>query len=134
MKYILILATLFLASLSYGQKKEYDPKMIGCYRGSEQNQQIDGLAKYWVSCRLDNGKSILLFVVIDEDGHVTQTTENGRWWTNNGKYYELHNVSHIVDVYEYKILKNGDVKFKSIEILGNKDNTYEFTDFKIDED
>jgi len=65
---------------------------------------------------------------------VTQTTENGSWWTNNGKYYELHNVSNIIDVYEYEILKNGDVKFKSIKILGNKDHTYEFTDFKIDED
>ncbi len=108
--------------------------MIGCYKGSEQNQQVEGVSKYWVSCRLEKGKSVLLFVSINKDGEVIQTTENGNWWTNNGKYYELHKYDNVTDVYNYKVLENGDVSFKSIELMGKQDDTYEFIDYKIAED
>ncbi|MCQ9633459.1 hypothetical protein MP477_00660 [Chryseobacterium sp. WG23] len=134
MKQIFLLSMMCLTSFTFAQKKEYDQKIIGCYKGSEQNQQVDGTSKYWVSCRLDKGKSVLLFVAIDKDGKVTQTTENGNWWTNNGKYYELHNYDNVTDIYNYQILENGDVKFKSIELMGKEDSTYEFTDSKIEED
>lgn len=107
---------------------------MGCYKGSESNQQVDGISKYWVSCRLDKGKSILLFVTIDQNGNVQQTTENGNWWTSNGKYYELHKTDNVTDVYSYSVLPNGDVKFKSIELLGKLDTTYEFIDSKIEDD
>jgi hypothetical protein len=49
-----------------------------------------GLSKYWVSCRFADGKVFSLFVAIDKKSKVTQETENGTWWTENGKYYELH--------------------------------------------
>lgn len=134
MKQIFLLLLLSLGTFSFAQKKEYDKKMIGCYKGSEQNQQIDGISKYWVSCRLDKGESVLLFIAISKDGDVQQTTENGKWWTNNGKYYEFHKVDNITDVYNYQVLENGDVNFKSIELIGKKDDSYEFTDYKVDED
>ncbi len=57
---------------------------MGCYKGSEVNQQMEGVSKYWVSCRLEKGKSILMFVAINADGSVVQETENGSWWTQNG--------------------------------------------------
>ncbi|MBW8362513.1 MAG: hypothetical protein K0M56_10050 [Kaistella sp.] len=134
MKTILLFSFFCLGTLSFAQKKEYDEKMIGCYKGSEQNQQIDGMSKYWISCRLEGGKSILLFVAVNTDGEVMQTTENGTWWTENGKYYELHKVDNVTDVYEYQPLDNGDVKFKSLFLLGKKDDSYEFTDYKISDD
>ena len=134
MKQILLFSLLCLGTLSFAQKKEYDKNMIGCYKGSEQNQQVEGVSKYWVSCRLEKGKSVLLFVSINKDGEVIQTTENGNWWTNNGKYYELHKYDNVTDVYNYKVLENGDVSFKSIELMGKQDDTYEFIDYKIAED
>ncbi|MEJ8597570.1 hypothetical protein JSO62_02510 [Riemerella anatipestifer] len=134
MRKIILIAILGIGVCSYAQKKEFDTKMIGCYKGSEENQQIGGVSKYWVSCRLDGGKSILLFVMIDENGKVKQTTENGSWWTQNGKYYELHNYDNITDVYNYKVLENGDVQFKSIKIMGREDDTYEFIDYKVSDD
>lgn len=134
MKQIFLLSMICLVSFTFAQKKEYDQKITGCYKGSEQNQQVDGISKYWISCRLDKGRSILLFIAIDKDGKVTQTTENGSWWTNNGKYHELHNYDNVTDIYNYQILENGDVKFKSVELMGKEDSTYEFTDFKIEED
>ena len=111
MKNYFLLILLSLGTLGYAQKKEYDKNMIGCYKGAEQNQQYEGVSKYWVSCRLEEGKSVLLFVAVSKDGNVQQTTENGTWWTDNG-----------------------NVKFKSIEMMGKADNTYEFTDYKISED
>lgn len=133
MKRFFLFSLLCVGALSFAQKKEYDKKMIGCYRGSEQNQQVDGTAKYWVSCRLKKGKSILLFIAIDKNGKVMQTTENGTWWTSNGKYYELHEYDNVTDIYNYKVLENGDVFFKSIELMGRQDDTYEFIDYKIAE-
>lgn len=134
MKKLLVLSLLAITAGLTAQKKEYDPKIMGCYKGSEVNQQVEGVSKYWVSCRLEKGKSILLFVAINEDGSVGQQTENGSWWTKDGKYYELHNVDKVTDVYNYEVLNNGDVKFHSIELMGRKDNTYIFTDTKIKED
>ncbi|WP_407488107.1 hypothetical protein [Elizabethkingia anophelis] len=131
---IFIFYLLCISSLGFAQEKEYDLKIMGCYKGSESNQQVDGISKYWVSCRLDKGKSILLFVAIDQNGNVQQTTENGSWWTSNGKYYELHKTDNVTDIYNYSVLPNGDVKFKSIELLGKSDTTYEFIDSKIEDD
>ncbi len=109
--------------------------MIGCYKGSEKNQQVDGYSKYWVSCRLDKGKSVLFFVAINTDnGDITKTTENGTWWTSNGIYYELHKNDNVTDSYNYQVLENGDVNFKSIELMRKQDEAYKFTDYKISED
>ena len=136
MKKLILLSAFVLISLaSFAQQsqnsKTYDPKMIGCWKGSEVEQQQKGMSKYWVSCRLDNGTSILLFIAIDETGEVTQTTENGKWWTENGKYYELHEVDGLVDVYEYEVQENV-VKYKSIELMGKKDSSYSYIDTKIE--
>ena len=56
------------------------------------------------------------------------------WWTSKGKYYEWHKTSGITDVYHYEVLKNGDVKFKSTEMMGKANDTYEFVDYLIRED
>ncbi|AZB08147.1 hypothetical protein EG344_04395 [Chryseobacterium sp. G0162] len=134
MRKILVLALFSIAMGLTAQKKEYDPKVMGCYKGSEVNQQQEGLSKYWVSCRLEKGKSILMFVAINQDGEVIQNTENGSWWTKDGKYYELHNTDNVTDIYNYKVLPTGDVEFQSIETMGKKDTTYTFIDTKINED
>ncbi|MFZ4927620.1 hypothetical protein [Chryseobacterium sp. Mn2064] len=134
MKKLFVLSLIAMATGLTAQKKEYDPKVMGCYKGSEVNQQVDGMSKYWISCRLEKGKSILMYVAINSEGQVSQQTENGSWWTSGGKYYELHKVDNVTDIYNYEILANGDVKFHSIELMGQKDNTYIFTDTKIQED
>jgi hypothetical protein len=113
--------------------KTYDQKLVGCWKGSEIGQQIKGLRKYWVSCRMADGTSMLLFIAIDKNGEVTQETENGKWWTENGTYYELHNYDGVVDSYKYEVTEDG-VNFRSIEMMGNVDGSYNFTDYKIEED
>jgi hypothetical protein len=136
MKNLLLLFAFLLISLTtvaqqLQNPKTYDNRMIGCWKGSEVGQQQKGMSKYWVSCRLDNGTSILLFIAIDETGEVTQTTENGKWWTENGKYYELHDTDGLIDVYEYEVVEN-TVKYKSIELMGKKDTSYSYIDTKLE--
>jgi hypothetical protein len=125
-------------NLSFGQEtqkettKTIDPNLVGCWKGSEVDQQQKGMSKYWVSCRFEDGKSTLLFVMINKKGKVTQTTENGKWWVENGKYYELHNVDGITDVYEYQVIDDS-IKFTGIEVLDDKETKYTFFDYKIEE-
>lgn len=136
-----IICTIIMASFTtfgFSQEtktvtKTYDPKLVGCWKGSESDQQIVGLRKYWVSCRLADGKSMLLFIAIDKDGEVIQETENGKWWTENGKYYELHDTDGVTDIYNYEVTEDG-VNFQSIELMGKVDSSYKFTDYKIEED
>lgn len=115
------------------EMKTYDPKLVGCWKGSEIGQQKKGLKKYWVACRLADGTSMLLFVAIDKNGEVIQETENGKWWTENGKFYELHDFDGVTDIYKYEATEEG-VNFQSIEMMGKVDSSYKFTDYKIEED
>jgi len=138
-KTIFLLITML--NLNYGfsqhsektESKTYDPKLVGCWKGSEIGQQQEGWSKYWISCRFDNGSSTLLFVAIDKNGKVTQETENGKWWVENGNYYELHFVSGLTDIYKYEV-SSDTVKFDAIEIMGQKNPNYSFIDTKIAED
>ena len=115
------------------EARTFDPKLVGCWKGYEEDQQQLGLKKYWVNCRFKDGTSTLLFVAIDADGEVTQETENGKWWVEDGKYYELHNFDKVIDIYDYEVMSDS-VKFTSIEIMGNKDANYSFYDYKIEDD
>lgn len=137
MKKLILFSVLMFSTLGFSQysdiKKEYDKKVLGCWKGSETDQQYEGITKYWVSCRLEDGKSILLFVSIDKFGNVQQHTENGTWWTNDGKFYEFHRKANITDIYTYKIVNDNQIEFRSWEMSGKKDNTYFFIDEKIEE-
>jgi flagellar biosynthesis regulator FlbT len=115
------------------QNKSIDPKLVGCWKGSEVGQQKKGVSKYWISCRFENGTSTVLFITINKNGEVIQETENGKWWVENGKYYEFNTVSGMTDIYEYETIENS-VNFKAIELMGKKNPDYSFFDFKIEED
>lgn len=115
------------------QNKSIDPKLVGCWKGSEVGQQKKGVSKYQVSCRFENGTSTVLFITINKNGEVIQETENGKWWVENGKYYEFHTVSGMTDIYEYETIENS-VNFRAIELMGKKNPDYSFFDFKIEED
>jgi hypothetical protein len=135
-KVILLLILSTFSHFGYAQEttKTYDSKLVGCWKGSEIGQQMKGTSKYWVSCRFENGTSTLLFVAIDKNGEVTQETENGKWWVENGKYYELHNYDGVTDIYDYEVVDENTINFKAIELMGEKNNSYIFTDYKIEED
>lgn len=134
MKNIIITLLLSCTLTLYSQEepKAIDPKLVGCWKGSEKNQQQKGISKYWVACRFQDGTSTLLFIAIDKKGNVTQTTENGKWWVQDGKFYELHNFDGVVDSYNYEIIGNS-IKFTAVEVMGDTNSNYTFYDYKIEE-
>lgn len=119
-----------LISASFSAQK-VDPKMVGCWKGTETDQQVEGMTKYWISCRQEDGKSILLFIALKDGEVIEQSTENGKWWTKDGKYYELHDYDGITDVYNYKLIGDNKVEYRSIELFGKPDNSYVFNDERI---
>ena len=121
-----------LATYSQEASKTIDPKLVGCWRGSEIEQHQKGLSKYWVACRFEDGTSTLLFIAIDKKGNVKQTTENGKWWVQDGKFYELHNFDGVVDIYNYEV-KDDSIKFSAIEVMGDPNSKYTFYDYKIED-
>jgi len=120
----ILISTLFSA-------QKLDSKMIGCWKGTETDQQAEGMTKYWISCRQDDGKSILLFIALKDGEVIEQSTENGRWWTKDGKYYELHDYDGITDVYNYKLIGDNKVEYRSVELFGKLDTSYVFSDERI---
>ncbi|MCD0464152.1 hypothetical protein [Flavobacterium sp. ENC] len=134
MKKVLFVLTLLISSMGFSQEtKTFDSKLVGCWRGSEADQQQKGTTKYWVACRFEDGKSTLLFIAIDKKGKVTQMTENGKWWVENGKFHELHNYDGVADVYDYEVIDNS-IKFTGVDVMGDKETKYSFFDYKIEED
>lgn len=122
-------------SQKFDGKKEYDPKMVGCWKGSEVGKQLQDVNKYWVSCRMPEGKSILLFVAVNpKNGAVLQSSENGTWWTSKGRYYEYHKTSGLTDIYSYTVGDDGSViDFASEFLIGKPDTSYHFTDEKTED-
>lgn len=135
MKYFIIVFFALTASLS-AQQKAHDPKMVGSWRGQEKDQQFKGVEKYWIQHRFEDGTYVILFTTIDRrfDGEVETFSEKGKWWTENGKFYEQHSGGQ-VESYTYKFIDDTHVSFKTLDNKSDFQNPdYQFIDEKIEED
>lgn len=134
MKKFFLLFLVFTSTFFYSQNNKIetnkiDPKLVGTWKGSETDQQIKGITKYWVLTRFSDGTFSIMFNMI-KDCEVNSTVETGQWWVENGKYYELHFYSGNTDVYTYSFPTKNRVKYKIVDstIVGE---TYEFIDTKV---
>jgi len=116
-----------------GKKNQIDQKLVGSWKGEEDDQQIAGMHKSWIMHRSDDGKFLLLFIAV-HDGKTTTFAEKGQWWVENGKFYELHKEDGKTDVYDYQILDKDHVKFKAAQLSIEQNNeNYEFIDTKLED-
>lgn len=136
----IILSSLILAYAGiYAQKSKpqankIDKNLVGLWKGSEKDQQIEGLEKLWIMERKQDGTFMLLFTTV-QDCKVDQHVEKGQWWIENGEFHELHYDSGMTDVYTYEVLDHSHVKFKSKEqSMEMATNNYTFVDTKIEEE
>ncbi|MGG5208738.1 hypothetical protein ACQWU4_07300 [Chryseobacterium sp. MIQD13] len=114
-------------------KNQIDIKLVGSWKGEEDDQQIAGMHKSWIMHRTDDGKFLLLFVAV-QDGKTTTFTEKGQWWVEDGKFYELHKADGKTDVYDYQVIDKDHVKFKASQMsLEQNNENYEFIDTRIEE-
>jgi hypothetical protein len=111
--------------------KQIDNRLIGVWKGSENNKQKADLKKEWVMERNSDGTFTLKFKTVYK-GETDEFIESGNWWVIGNTFYEYHTDSDKTDTYKYKVLNKEQIKFKmlSTEIDFNNEN-YTFIDTKI---
>lgn len=112
-------------------KKEQDDKLIGIWKGFEKDRQIEGVEKHWIQQRFGDGTYVIMFTT-KEDCEVETFTEKGKWWTEDGKFYESSESTKDIDIYNYEVKNDEVVEFKSIRLAGENNETYIFSDYKLD--
>lgn len=109
-----------------------DSSLVGTWKGSEENKQREGLTKSWLVNRSNDGKINIQLISVEE-GVEREWEETGEWWIKDGKYYEYHDSSSRVDIYEYHVLDTKRIKFVSTRPVAYSDKeTYEFIDIKVE--
>jgi hypothetical protein len=137
--FLAIIFNLLLLSCSskiktLANQKQIDTNLVGIWAGSEIDMQEAGMKKEWEMNRKDDGTYEIDFVFY-KDGEKDESSETGTWWVENGKFFELHDVSKQADVYDYVVIDKNNIKFKSVKMASTEMNTksYEFIDTrKID--
>lgn len=100
------------------------PAFIGNWIGESR---IDNSLNTWIQKRFADGTYTILFIQI-YDNEVVRNVESGKWWIENGKFYEISsNAMEKPDIYEYKIISNDQISFKSTTV------DYQFVDKRIEE-
>lgn len=89
--------------------------------------KIDNSLTTWIQKRFENGTYTILFIQIKEN-EVVRNIESGKWWIENGKFYEISSeVMEKPDIYEYKIVSKDQISFKNTTV------DYQFVDKRIEE-
>lgn len=134
MKKILVTFLVFFSFFAFSQSKnvqknKIDQKLVGTWKGSETDQQVEGMTKYWVLSRFADGTFSMMFTT-SQNCEINSHVETGQWWIQNGEYHELHYISGNTDIYTYSFPTENTVKYKVLDskIVGE---TYEFTDTKV---
>ena len=133
-KLSLLILTSFLLFSCATTKKANDNKLkiklIGTWSGSEEDNQVRGVTKYWIQIRNKNGTYILMYTTI-ENCEVVNFVEKGKWWVKDGVFYEKYEDSDEPDVYAVEMLDDTSVKFKAKKLSPEFDNKeYEFTEIR----
>ena len=127
-----MVSILSLSFTSFNSSKD-DKKFIGSWSGSESDNQIVGVTKYWIQHRFKNGTYVLLYTTIT-DCEVENFVEKGKWFIKDGLFHETHTDSGVTDVYNYEIIDDNHIKFKAKKMgISQANNEYEFIDSKIED-
>ena len=125
-KLILFFGILLCASCSTTKKISTHPDtstFIGSWVGENR---INGLTT-WVQKRFEDGTYTIFFITI-KNNEVSRHVESGRWWIENGKFYEISpKAMKEPDIYEYVIKSKDEIFFKSTSV------DYQFTDRRVEE-
>jgi len=132
--FLLVASIIFsFVILSFTSLKENDSRLVGIWKGFEVDKQFEGVEKHWIQQRFENGTYVIMFTA-KENCEIETFTEKGKWWTKDGKFYEQTSTSKTIDVYHYTMENPLVANFKSIELSGEKVDTYIFSDYKVDLD
>ena len=95
--------------------------------GTWEGEHVDGegrLVRSWIQNRSDDGSYTIVFRHQTEKG-VFETRQEGKWWIEGNRFYEIASDGmKEPDVYEFEILNENEIRFKSLI------KAYEFVDRK----
>lgn len=130
-KTILLLSIILLFGFTIQTKN--DPKLVGTWKGSEKNGQVEGVSKSWIMKRKSNGTYTIEFTIINEDNQKETIKEKGKWWTSGNQLFEQYEGNEKPAIYSYIVLNEKTIHFKMISSdVEFDDNNYEFIDTKIE--
>ena len=80
------------------------------------------LLRTWIQRRLEDGTYAITFVHYSDEG-IHKSRQTGKWWMVGDRFYEIaSSATEDPDVYEYEIVNENEIRFKSIT------GDYEFID------
>jgi len=93
--------------------------------GAWEGEHVDGegrLVRSWIQNRSEDGTYAIVFRHHTEKG-VFESRQKGKWWIEGNRFYEIApDVMNEPDVYEFEILNENEIRFKSVT------KAYEFVD------
>ena len=130
---ILILTSILLfscATTKTSDDNKLKSKLIGTWSGSEEDNQIQGVTKYWIQIRSKNGTFTKLFTSI-QNCEVESHIEKGKWWVKDGVFYEKFKGDGMTDSYSIEVIDDNNLKFKAKKLSLEFDNKeYEFSEIR----
>jgi hypothetical protein len=76
----------------------------------------------WIQNRSEDGTYSIVFIHHTEEGSF-KSRQKGKWWVEGNRFYEMaSDVMSEPDVYEFEILNEDEIRFKSVT------KEYEFID------
>lgn len=108
--------------------KQIDRRLIGHWHGNDHNSpKHDKFPKNWDLVRYPDGSYYITFTYMINE--VSKSIEQkGYWWIEKDKFYERNQNDTIINSYEYSLMSENEIKFKSTNRKDNK--YYSFSDFK----
>ena len=84
MKKIFVSFLMCLSFLAFSQtksvaKNKVAQKLVGTWKGSETDQKVVGMTKYWVLSRFADGTFSMMFTT-SQDCEINSHVETGQWW------------------------------------------------------
>jgi len=88
----------------------------------------------WIQYRYPNGKLVTKFTTTYL-GEQSVSTETGKWWTENGKFYEKSDDAKKPDIYSYEVVDKDHIIFRAIKLADEVENkNYQFVDTRVEDD
>ena len=108
--WLALLTTIIFCCSAVAASPSVDVRLIGTWQGEYDEE--DGALKSWVQTRSENGTYHIKFRFVETDGVVRHLAEAGKWWIENGLFYEIApSWMTQPDVYQYRFQEDGCIEF-----------------------
>ena len=99
---------------------------VGTWKGKYVDHK-GRLSRTWIQNRLPDGTYTITFIHHTQEG-IYSSKQEGKWWVDGDRFYEIApNVMEEPDVYQFEILNENEIHFRSIA------EDYEFIDKRMQE-